>query len=230
MPEAAAPVADAARSTKPGAARQATLYQPLAGQGAGNGRSPAELREAARRAYEAAALPAWRRSGFWTTSLRDLDLEGLAPRPGAGVPGFVRDALGDQPLAGRVVQAGSDVVEVELDPDLAQRGVILCSLEEGLERHADLAHPYFMRRLTYQRDKFEAAAAAFWTGGAFLYVPPDVVVERPFQLVYAIDQAGTAQYAHTLAVGGANSQFSLREYDLGGGFDGQALHAGQFEL
>ena len=87
-----------------------------------------------------------------------------------------------------------------------------------------------MRRLTFERDKFEAAAAAFWTGGAFLYVPPGLVVERPFQVAYAIDEDGTAQYAHTLAIGDRGSDFRLREYDLAAPFAGRALHAGHFEL
>jgi Fe-S cluster assembly scaffold protein SufB len=223
----------APRSTKPGAARQATLYRPLAGAGAGNGRGPDELRAAALAVFEAAELPSWRRSGFWTTSLRDLDLDQLTSRhPGrdSGVPGVVADALGDEPLAGRLVQVAGDVVDVQLDPELADRGVILCSLEEAFERHADLARRYFMRRLTFERDKFEAAAAAFWTGGAFLYVPPGLAVERPFQVAYAIDEDGTAQYAHTLAIGDRGSDFRLREYDLAAPFAGRALHAGHFEL
>src|SRR5205085_1585443 len=78
--------------------------------------------------------------------------------------------------------------------------------------------------------KFEAATAAFWSGGAFVYVPAGVVVEQPLQIVYAIDEPGTAQYAHTLAIGGANADFRLREYDLAPDFEGQALHAGAFEL
>ena len=223
----------APRSTKPGAARQATLYRPLAGAGAGNGRGPDELRAAALAVFEAAELPSWRRSGFWTTSLRDLDLDQLTSRhPGrdSGVPEVVADALGDEPLAGRLVQVAGDVVDVQLDPELADRGVILCSLEEAFERHADLARRYFMRRLTFERDKFEAAAAAFWTGGAFLYVPPGLAVERPFQVAYAIDEDGTAQYAHTLAIGDRGSDFRLREYDLAAPFAGRALHAGHFEL
>jgi Fe-S cluster assembly protein SufD len=87
-----------------------------------------------------------------------------------------------------------------------------------------------MRRLTFDRHKLEAAATAFWTGGAFLYVPPGLVVERPFQIAYVIDEPGTAQYAHTLAIGGEQAEFRLREYDLAGAFAGPALHAGAFEL
>jgi Fe-S cluster assembly protein SufD len=221
------------RSTKAGAARAATLNRPLAGAGASNGRPAEELRAAARAVYEVAGLPSWRRSGFWTTTLRELDLDGLEPRhpgPDAGVPEVVERALDDEPLSGLLVQRGGDVVATELDPKLAERGVILCSLEDAFERHGDLVRAYFMRRLTYDRDKLDAAAAAFWTGGAFLYVPPGLEVERPFQIAYSIDEAGTAQYAHTLAIGAEGSDFRLREYDLGAPFDGQALHAGHFEL
>jgi Fe-S cluster assembly protein SufD len=223
-----------ARSTKPGAARQATLYRALDGAGAGDGvRTVEELRAAALSAYEQRDLPAWRRSGFWTTSLRDLDLDALEPKhveADGQVPEVVTDALRDAQPAGLLVQRGATVVHVWLDPELAERGVVLSSLEDAVRDHPDLVARYFMQRLTYDRHKLEAASAAFWTGGAFLHVPPGLVVERPFQLAYVIDEPGTAQYAHTLAVGGESAEFRLREYDLAGDFEGPALHAGAFEL
>jgi Fe-S cluster assembly protein SufD len=233
-PRSGAPTTVRERSTKPGSSKAATLYQALGGVGVGGrGMSVDELRQAAFEAYERLPMPSWRRSGFWSTNLRDLDLDQLAPRHApadAGIPPVVREALGDEPLAGRLVQSGATVVDVALDPDLAARGVILCSLEEAVRDHRELVGRFFSNRLTYERDKFEAANAAFWTGGAFLYVPPGVVVERPFQIAYAIEEPGTAQYAHTLAIGEPGSDFRVREYDLAPDFDGQALHAGAFEL
>jgi Fe-S cluster assembly protein SufD len=223
---------DGARSTKPGAARAATLYAPLDGAGAGDGRSVEEIRAAALEAYEALDPPSWRRSGFWTTSLREVPLDALQPRhvSDGAVPAVVSEALGDEPLAGLLVQNGATVTQVELDPELAARGVVLCPLEDAVRDHADLVREHFMSRLTYDRDKFEAAAAAFWSGGAFLHVPAGVVIERPIQIAYAIEEPGTAQYAHTLVVAGENAEFRLREYDLAPDFEGPALHAGQFEL
>ena len=38
-----------------------------------------ESRTAAFAAYEAEPVPTWRRSGFWTTTLRKLDLEAVVP-------------------------------------------------------------------------------------------------------------------------------------------------------
>ena len=236
-PSTAAPVPQTNGATpaqvKPGRHREATLYHALAGSGAGDGRTLAELREAALAAYDSCELPVWRRSGFWTTSLQSLDLDALSTQPspaGEDVPAVVTRTLADRARAGRIVQSAGAVVQVELDAELAAKGVILCSLEDAFNDHAELVAPWYSKRLTIDRNKLEAANAAFWTGGAFLYVPEGLVVEDPFEIVYAIETPGVAQYGRTLVVGAPTSEFRVHEYDLAEDFEGQALHAGAFEL
>ena len=99
-----------------------------------------------------------------------------------------------------------------------------------MEEHPELVEPWLMRRVRHDEGKFPAANAAFWTGGAFLHVPRGVRIERPIQIVYLIDEPGTAQYGRTLAVVGELADCRLREYCLAPDFEGQALHAGAFEL
>jgi Fe-S cluster assembly scaffold protein SufB len=222
---------------KAGRHREASLYHALHGAGAGDGRTLAQLREAALKAYEGSELPVWRRSGFWSTSLQSLDLDALQTSvEERGVPDVVTRTLPDGPRAGRIVQSAGAVVHVELARALAERGVILCSLEQAFEQHGELVAEWFSKRLPIDRHKLEAANAALWTGGAFLYVPHGVTVEEPFEIVYAIDRPGVAQYGRTLVVGGPTSEFRVHEYDLAEDFEGypeghrQALHAGAFEL
>ncbi|HEY5287304.1 MAG TPA: SufD family Fe-S cluster assembly protein [Solirubrobacteraceae bacterium] len=228
-------------AVKAGRHREASLYHALAGAGAGDGhKSLAELRADALGAYEREDLPIWRRSGFWTTSFAKLDLDAVGPREHSsevGVPEFVSESIPERPRAGRIVQLDSSVVHVELDPALAERGVILCSLERAANEHGELFAQWYSKRLTIDRHKLEAANAAFWTGGAFLYVPEGLVVQDPFEIVYAIGGPGVAQYGRTLIVGGAHSEFKVHEHDLAADFgdgDGrsssQSMHAGAFEL
>jgi Fe-S cluster assembly protein SufD len=247
-------------AVKPGRHREASLYHALAGAGAGDGRSLAELRAEAERAFQESELPVWRRSGFWTTTFAELD-EGLfaahehpdeeskAASHAQGVPDFVGNAIPDRPRAGRIVQLDSSVAHVELDPKLAEQGVILCSLEEAASEHEELFERWYSKRLTIDRHKLEAANAAFWSGGAFLYVPDGLVVEDPFEIVYAIGGPGVAQYGRTLVIGGSSSDFRVHEHDLAADFDEgypeghtrtgtperaqagrQSLHAGAFEM
>ena len=195
-----------------------------------------ERRREALEAYEREPVPTWRRSGFWTTSLRKLRLDELEPRHHQPVESLdeldpvVDDALGDEEHAGLIVQRGASTVHLDLDPALAEQGVILTSLEQAVEEHPELVEQWYMKRLSLDEGKFAAAAAAFWTGGVFLYVPRNVRVERPIQSVYLIDEPATAQYAHTLGIADEFAECSVREYYLAPDFDGQALHAGAFEL
>jgi Fe-S cluster assembly protein SufD len=192
----------------------------------------AERRQAALEAYEREPVPTWRRSGFWTTTLRHLRLDELEPRryQEGEIPEVVRDALGDQELSGLIVQHGASTVHSELSPEAADLGVILMPLERAWEEHTELVQEWYGKRFSHEEGKFAAATAALWTGGAFLYVPKEVKLEKPIQVVYAIDEPGTAQYAYTLGVVEQFAEVSIREYCLAPDFEGQALHAGAFEL
>jgi FeS assembly protein SufD len=188
-----------------------------------------ERRRAALEVFEREPLPHWRRSGFWTTSLRKLRLDELEPKryDAAGeLPEIVREHLGDEEHAGLLVQRGASVVYTHVSDER----ILLTSLERAVEEHPELVEPYFAKRLPHDEGKFAAATAALWTGGAFVHVPKGVKIEKPIQIVWLIDEPGTAQYAHTLAVVGELAECRIREYDLSPSIDGQALHAGAFEL
>lgn len=202
----------------------------------------ADRRETARKLYEATPVPTWRRSGFWSTNLRELRLDDLTVRTAeqlderAQLPDLVRAAIGEeQEFGGLIVQRNGSVVWAELDPALAAQGVIVCSLEQAFERHFDLACSYYERRVGHDEGKFSAANAALWAGGAFVYVPPDVAVSAPIQIVYLIDEPDSAQYGRSLAIFDRGSTGYLREFNiapekLGPDGAGQALHCGALEL
>jgi FeS assembly protein SufD len=194
---------------------------------------PAEFVEQRRKAaldvFEREPLPTWRRSGFWTTTVRKLALDELEPRryePLDELPEIVRQDLGDEEHAGLIVQRGASVVYSHV----ADERIVMMPLEQAVDEHPDLVKEHFARRLPYDEGKFPAATAAFWTGGVFVHVPKNVQIEKPIQVVWLIDEPGTAQYAHTLAVVGDLAECKIREYFVAPDFEGQALHAGAFEL
>jgi Fe-S cluster assembly scaffold protein SufB len=183
-----------------------------------------ERRRAALEVFEAEPLPTWRRSGFWTTSLRGLDLDALEPK--RYEPGLPELDLGDEEHAALIVQRGASVVHV----DVFDERVIVMPLEQAVEEHPDLVREHFAKRLPHDESKFAAGTAALWTGGVFIHVPANERIEKPIQVVWRIDEPGTAQWAHTLAVVGDHAECKIREYFLAPDFEGQALHSGAFEL
>ena len=184
-----------------------------------------ERRRAALEIYEREPVPTWRRSGFWTTTLKKLRLEELAPRH-YDADGRRPEIIAGEDLAGLIVQRGASTVHTELNDER----IVVMPLEQAAEEHAELVEKHWMTRVSPDEGKFPAAAAAFWTGGAFVYVPRGVKVEQPIQIVWLIDEPGTAQYASTLVVVDENAECEVREYFIAPDIDGQALHAGLFEL
>jgi len=88
-----------------------------------------------------------------------------------------------------------------LRDDLAAQGVIFADMDTAAREHADLVQPYFMTEaVPIDANKFSALHAAFWQGGAFLYVPRNVKVDLPLQAVIAGESAGVGNFAHTLIV------------------------------
>src|SRR6478672_7699418 len=184
-----------------------------------------DRRAAALEVYEREPVPTWRRSGFWTTTLRHLKLDELEPKRYDAITERPEIVANDE-LAALIVQRGASVVYSEVNDDR----ITLTSLEEAAESHPELVEKYWGKRNSADEGKFPAATGAFWTGGVFLHVPRGEKIEKPIQIIWQIDEPGTAQYAQTLAVAEELAECEVREYFLAPDFDGQALHAGSFEM
>jgi Fe-S cluster assembly protein SufD len=184
-----------------------------------------DRRAAALEVYEREPVPTWRRSGFWTTTLRHLQIDQLEPKryePISARP----EIVADDDLAALIVQRGASIVYSEINDDR----ITLTSLEEAAESHPELVEKYWQTRVKPDEGKFPAASGAFWTGGVFLHVPRGIKIEKPIQIIWQIEEPNTAQYAQTLAVVDEMAECEIREYFLAPDFEGQALHAGSFEL
>ena len=195
----------------------------------------ADSRKAALEIYEAAEVPEWRRTGFWTTSLKGLDFDALENRRYDAVssrtelPQVVQDVIEGEQYAGLIVQRGGTVIYSETAEDNPE-GTIATTLEDAFANHGELVSRYYGKRVSADDGKFAAANAAMWTGGAFFYVPPKTEVAKPFQVINVIDEPGTIQFGRMLAVVDVSGRAAFREYNLAPTIEGQALHAGVSEV
>ncbi len=159
--------------------------------------------------YERLPMPTRRDEAWRRTDLSRLRLDGVRPwtEPEAGAEA-VRHAeelsaqlAGTDQRAGLAVQHNSASVRVDFDPTLAARGVIFTDLDTAVREHGDLVRQYFMTECVRPHDgKFAALHAAFWSGGAFLYVPRGVEIELPLQAMGYADAPGLGLFNHSLVV------------------------------
>ncbi len=103
-------------------------------------------------------------------------------------------------LAGQSVSMDGVVQDWNLDPALAQQGVIFGSLADLVGEHGNLIKKHLLSRAVNPHfDRFSALHAAFWSSGVFLYVPRGVVLDRPLHHFAALSDGGS-DLGHTLVV------------------------------
>ena len=123
-------------------------------------------------------------------------------------------ALGSEPSSAdsaNVLSEGVDVagsitfksgvahVNKSLDQKWADKGVIFGDLAELSTEHSKLIEKYLNRLIDPEIDRFSALHAATWTGGTFLYVPRNVVLDQPIH-TSALMGDGGCDFGHTLII------------------------------
>ena len=134
-------------------------------------------------------------------------------------------------FGGHVAHVDGFTVRSELAAELSAQGVIFCSLNEAIQQHSELVQRYLMTRAVKPgTDRFSAWHAAFWTGGAFLYVPRNVELKQPLHSLIGLAQAGAADCSHTLVVLEENAVATLLEETASEQIQHAGLHLGAVEL
>jgi Fe-S cluster assembly protein SufD len=174
----------------------------LGGDGTGaDSLSPYRL--AAWQAFQNLALPKptdepWRR-----TDLRRFN-PALFRLPGPGAfedlpavpPELLQPLVGDQHGGQILLQPGGS--QVELNPELAARGVIFTDFATAEREHADLLARLAGQVVRADEGKFAALAATFSQSGILLYVPRGVHVEQPLHSVIWGPGNELAQLSHLI--------------------------------
>ena len=118
---------------------------------------------------------------------------------------------------------------------LSKKGVLFCDMRTALAKHGDALKDYLGKSIAPDEpSKFYALHAALWSTGAFLYVPRDVRVELPLEVVYEFSGQHTAGFPRTLVVVESGAEATLVQKFIGGpaaGSNGAAsIHASGTEV
>ena len=184
-----------------------------------------DLRLAAWQTFEAMPWPkdtdeAWRRTrltGFDLGKFHPVVLQGDAH---AVVNEGIRHELDEMETAASLVFQDGVVIHRTDTAALAAQGVIFTDLRHAVTAHSDLVQRYFMTEVVKpDHNKFTALHAALWDSGAFIYVPKNVKIDLPLQVILNQASDGVGGYHHTLLVAAEGANVTIVD-DLLGGKDG----------
>jgi len=178
-----------------------------------------DLREKAQRVYDEMPWPTGNEETWRRTKLTGFKLEDYTALTGAGaeaaLPADVAAALAEVASVGSLGIVDGAMLRAELDPSLAARGVIFCDLATAARAYPELVQRYFGSVVAVDENKFSALNYAAWTSGVFVYVPRNVIIEKPLQAVIRQSAGKLAGYHHTVVVADEGASVTLAEDFLG---------------
>lgn len=127
-------------------------------------------------------------------------------------------------------QFESEVIYHNLKDDAKESGVIFLSTDEALQRHPELFKKYFNNLVNYSENKYTALNSALWSGGSFIYLPPDTKLDRPLQSYFRINDRVMGQFERTIIIVDEGAELSYIEGCTATSTSENSLHAGVVEI
>src|ERR1700726_2109533 len=133
-------------------------------------------------------------------------------------------------LAGVTAQYESEVVFHRNREDLEALGIIFCDMDTAVREYPDLVRKYFGTIIPPNDNKFAALNSAVWSGGSFIYVPPNVIVDQPLQAYFRINAENMGQFERTLIIADVGAQVHYIEGCSAPVYTTDSLHSAVVEL
>jgi Fe-S cluster assembly protein SufB len=135
-------------------------------------------------------------------------------------------------LTGVAVDAVIDSVSIgtTFKKQLAELGIIFCSMSEAIQEHPELIRQYLGSVVPVTDNYFVALNSAVFSDGSFCFIPKGVRCPMELSTYFRINAENTGQFERTLIVAEDNSYVSYLEGCTAPMRDENQLHAAVVEL
>ncbi len=135
-------------------------------------------------------------------------------------------------ISGVAVDAVIDSVSVATTfrAELAEKGIIFCSISEAIKEYPDLVKKYLGSVVPVKDNFYSALNSAVFSDGSFCYIPKGVRCPMELSTYFRINAAGTGQFERTLIIADEGAYVSYLEGCTAPMRDENQLHAAVVEI
>nr|YP_009346869.1 cysteine desulfurase activator complex subunit SufB [Gracilaria firma]APR74404.1 cysteine desulfurase activator complex subunit SufB [Gracilaria firma] len=124
----------------------------------------------------------------------------------------------------------STSIATTFQKELAEVGVIFCSMTEAIHKYPDLVKKYLGSVVPVGDNFFAALNSAVFSDGSFCYIPPNTYCPLELSTYFRINNKEAGQFERTLIIADKNSYVSYLEGCTAPQFSNNQLHAAVVEL
>lgn len=133
-------------------------------------------------------------------------------------------------LSGVTTQYESEAVYHNMLKEVEDKGVIFLSTDQAVAMFPDIVKKYINTVVPFADNKFSALNGAVWSGGSFIYVPKGVVLDKPLQSYFRINNEKTGQFERTLIIVDEGADLHYVEGCTAPTYSKDSLHAAVVEI
>lgn len=133
-------------------------------------------------------------------------------------------------LDGVGAQYDSEAIYHNMTKELEEKNIIFLDTDSALKKYPEIFKKYFNTLVKYNENKFTALNGAVWSGGTFIYIPPNTRLDRPLQSYFRINSKNMGQFERTLIIVDDNSSVHYIEGCTAMTYTEDSIHAGVVEI
>lgn len=114
--------------------------------------------------------------------------------------------------------------------ELKKLGIIFCDTDTALKKYPDLFYKYFSKLVPASDNKYAALNSTVWSGGTFIYMPPNTHLNKPLQSYFRIESQSLGQFERTLIIVDENASLHYIEGCTAPTYSKNNLHAAVVEV
>jgi len=133
-------------------------------------------------------------------------------------------------LAGVSTQYESEVVYHNMLDEVQSKGVIFLDTDSAIKYCPEIVKKYLGKIVPYTDNKFAALNSCVFSGGSFIYVPPNVTLDKPLQSYFRINTERMGQFERTLIICDEGANLHYVEGCTAPIYSEDSLHAAVVEI
>ena len=124
------------------------------------------------------------------------------------VPEFLTNRLNELAHETCIVQIGSNIHKINLPDELQKKGLVISSIDDALKNYTDIIQKT-LESTNSKEDKYTALNNAAFNSGIFIYVPRNLILEKPIHIVSSLSVDGVSTISRNVIVTEDNSKASI---------------------
>ncbi len=124
------------------------------------------------------------------------------------IPAEISDRIDSVKKEISIVQVGTNIHSINLPEDLKSQGLVISSIGDALENYSELVKKA-LGASNSKEDKFTALNNAAFNTGLFVYIPKNLIVDKPIHLVSCLSGDGISTISRNVVFAGQSSKATI---------------------